>query len=93
MSKDNQPGFTRASKIHSGRRTLQIGKFVAKVRIGLLAAAALFALPCARPTCCDRDSPCSGKATCLLTVDERVCSKGMCATEEEVADYLRENAP
>lgn len=61
--------------------------------VWMLAAAALFSLPCARPTCCDRDTPCSGSATCLLTVDERVCSIGMCATKEEVADYLKENAP
>ncbi len=63
------------------------------VRVWILAAMGLFALPCVRPTCCDRDNPCSGTATCLLTLDERVCSQGMCATPQEVSDYLREIAP
>lgn len=63
------------------------------MRVWILAAMVLFALPCARPACCDRDTPCSGAATCLLTVDERVCLQGMCATPQEVTDYLREIAP
>lgn len=67
--------------------------FKIKLRAVFLAALCLFALPCARPTCCDSDNPCSGTATCLLTVDESVCAKGMCATPKEVEDYLREIAP
>jgi len=63
------------------------------LRAGCLVAIGLFVLPCTRPTCCDSDNPCGGSATCLLTVDESVCAKGMCATPKEVKDYLREIAP
>ena len=63
------------------------------LRVWILATVGLFALPCAHPTCCDSETPCTGTARCLLTVDERVCSQGMCATPQEVSDYLREIAP